>query len=507
MFSYLRYFAIISTIVITIAAILLGYYFRETAADDVSQLVIENNNVKVQGYVNNVWRNHELVKMIQLFERYDVPRSEWFRYKGFKKNFTDFSRESFRYFEGMPMVKVSIYNAKGDRIISLNQREILQASKNSVDLEDPQKAVSMVRKALTGKTNSAMLPAKSFEFADGTRKSGLLVQTVIPIFSKSYVPQLQNVLAYSKEQNIEGAVEIYYDISDQWSRLNDFQYLATSAIILIFFILIGTLVYIASRAETIIAKQHEANIELAAQAAAAEAENDNKSQFLASISHELRTPLNAIIGFSEIIRNEVMGAIENEQYRDYIKDIHNSGVHLLSLINDILDYSKAEAGKLEMSFEETNITKIIESSMRLIAPRAELAEVRLMHNIPNDPVIIATDAKKFKQVMLNLLSNSVKFTPPDGEVGVTMWRNMVDDSISVEVSDSGIGIAPKDISKALAPFGQVDSALSRKYEGTGLGLPLTKKFIEIMGGTFAIESEEGKGTKITFTLPIEVGTS
>jgi two-component system, cell cycle sensor histidine kinase PleC len=201
----------------------------------------------------------------------------------------------------------------------------------------------------------------------------------------------------------------------------------------------------------------------------------------------------------------VLGAIDNQQYKDYIRDIHTSGVHLLSLINDILDYSKAEAGKLELQLEEIDATKIVLNSVRLVGPRAEEAKVSFVQDIPNEHFVLTTDAKKLKQVMLNLLSNAVKFTPAGGMVKVSMWHNVVNDMLTIEVRDTGIGIAQKDISRALAPFGQVDSALSRKYEGTGLGLPLTKKFVELMGGVFTIQSEEGKGTTVTFTLPMSQG--
>jgi two-component system cell cycle sensor histidine kinase PleC len=253
----------------------------------------------------------------------------------------------------------------------------------------------------------------------------------------------------------------------------------------------------------IIARQHEANLELAAQAASAQAENRDKSQFLANVSHELRTPLNAIIGFSEFIKSERSGPIGNDKYGEYIRDIHGSGVHLLSLINDILDYSKAEADKLELEISEVDATKTVRNSMRLVSPRAEDAQVQLIEEIPREHFILKTDAKKIKQVMLNLLSNAVKFTPVGGSVTVSMWQNVVDGGLSIEVRDTGIGIAPKDISRAMAPFGQVDNTLSRKYEGTGLGLPLTRKFVEIMGGTFSIASEVGKGTTITIVFPKE----
>ncbi len=261
------------------------------------------------------------------------------------------------------------------------------------------------------------------------------------------------------------------------------------------------------RAENVIAKQYEENADLVTQASAAKEQSQQKSQFLANISHELRTPLNAIIGFSDILRNEFAPAPGQAQHVNYINDIHSAGTHLLSLINDILDYSKAEAGKLELEVTEVNAAKMIQNCTRLLQPRAETAQVQITESLPKEQAIIVTDGKKFKQVLLNLLSNAVKFTPAKGTVKVSMWLNMQDDCWMFEVRDTGIGIAPKDISRAMSPFGQVDNALSRKFEGTGLGLPLTKKFVELMGGKFSIDSELNKGTTVTFSLPRELKPS
>jgi two-component system cell cycle sensor histidine kinase PleC len=502
MFSYLRYFSVISAVIITLAAIGLGYYFRSSAGDDLRDVAIKNNKVLVQGFINKVWKEHEMVKMLTLFRKHNIAPEDWHRYRGYKEKYEGFRREVFSYFEEMPVVHVTLYDSEGRSLLSFNQSQILQPDAVGVKLQNPPMANAAVQQAVDGTTASNILENSRFRMADGAQHEGTLVQTTVPIISDNYVPLVAGASEYNKASNIEGVVEIYYDITRQWQQLSQFQYVGTGAILLIFLLLIATLIIVAAKAESIIAKQHDSNLELAAQAAAAKAENENKSQFLASISHELRTPLNAIIGFSEIIKNESMGPLGNEQYQDYIRDIHNSGVHLLSLINDILDYSKAEAGKLELNLEEIDLTKAIHSSMRLVAPRAEHAKVNLVTEIPKEHYLLHTDSKKIKQVMLNLLSNAVKFTPEKGEVKVTMWQEVLENRITIEVSDSGIGIAPKDISKALSPFGQVDSALSRKYEGTGLGLPLTKKFVEIMGGIFEIESEEGQGTKVRFSLPM-----
>jgi two-component system cell cycle sensor histidine kinase PleC len=502
-FGYLRYFSMISFVVVTMAAIGLGYYFRESATEDFSNLVMKNNRVLVQGFINNLWRNHPMVSMYGQFRTHSIAPDQWARYKGYKENYAKFSRDVFHYFEGMPVVKVNVYTPTGDKILSLNQEKILDTDMDdTVRLPDNGIVRDVIEQGILGNHGAQVLEDADFSLAGMERQHGTLVQTVVPIMSNNYVPSVMGT-GQGKSENVQGVVEIYYDISQQWSRLFWFQYLSSGSIILIFILLIATLIRVAKRAETIISRQHEANLELAAAAATAETENQNKTQFLANISHELRTPLNAIIGFSEIIKNEVMGAIGNPQYKDYIRDIHQSGVHLLSLINDILDYSKAEAGKLDVTLEEVDITKQVLSSMRLVTPRAEQAQVVLEENIPKEHLILLTDAKKFKQIMLNLLSNAVKFTPAGGTVKVSLAHNTLENTVSIEVRDSGIGIAAKDIARALAPFGQVDSALSRKYEGTGLGLPLTKKFVEILGGTFTLTSEENVGTAVTFYLPFK----
>lgn len=506
MFAYLRVFAITSFVIVMFAAIGLGYYFRSAATEDLSDLVTRNNRVLLQGFINNLWKDHRMVKMLTLFRKNEIPQANWIKYRGYKENMADFSADVFRYFEGMPVVKVTIYSADGSKILSLNQVQILDNDiDNTVRLSDNGAAQDAVSLALVGNERSQLLEGAEFQLAGQGSAEGTLVQTVIPIMSDNYVPLVQGD-ANGKARNVQGVVEIYYDIAKQWDRLYLFQFMSSGSIIIIFLLLIGTLLSVAGKAEAVISRQHEANLELAAQASAAETENQNKTQFLANISHELRTPLNAIIGFSEMIKSETYGELPNQQYKDYIRDIHQSGVHLLSLINDILDYSKAEAGKLDIMVDELDATKLILTCMRLVSTRAEQAQVALVEDVPRDHYIMHTDAKKFKQVMLNLLSNAVKFTPAGGTVKVTMWQNSGNETISIEVKDSGIGIAAKDIARALSPFGQVDSALSRKYEGTGLGLPLTKKFVELMGGTFDLSSEEGAGTTVTFTLPRHFGS-
>jgi signal transduction histidine kinase len=225
-----------------------------------------------------------------------------------------------------------------------------------------------------------------------------------------------------------------------------------------------------------------------------------KSDFLANVSHELRTPLNAIIGFSEIIKDQLFGPMGNQRYREYAIDIHDSGTHLLSLINDILDLSKIEAGKFELHEEAIDLEAATKSCFRIMRDRAEEAGVVLQHRFPGRVPRIKADPRAVKQILLNLLSNAVKFTDPGGRVLVYANVNQ-EGALVLHVEDTGIGIAESDIAKAMAPFGQVDSSLSRKYEGTGLGLPLTRHLVDLHEGELTLQSIMGQGTQVSILFP------
>jgi signal transduction histidine kinase len=231
---------------------------------------------------------------------------------------------------------------------------------------------------------------------------------------------------------------------------------------------------------------------------AAETANRMKSEFLANMSHELRTPLNAVIGFSELIESRMFGPVA-ERYRDYARNILTSGKHLLGLINEVLDLSKLEAGQFVLQEEAIDLLHVIGMSMQFVEPQARKSNIELSHVVDERVRFIRADERRMRQAITNLLSNAVKFTPPGGTVRAVCART--DKGLSIIVSDTGVGMAPMDIPKALEPFGQVDSKLSRNHEGTGLGLPIAKHLVELHGGTLRISSEVNAGTTVTISLP------
>ncbi|MFV3127312.1 ATP-binding protein [Niveispirillum sp. KHB5.9] len=246
--------------------------------------------------------------------------------------------------------------------------------------------------------------------------------------------------------------------------------------------------------------------ETAARVARAEAEQATaaKSQFLAVASHELRTPLNAIIGFAEVMVHRIHGPMGNPKYAEYAEDIRSSGLHLLALINDILDLSKIEAGRMELRLEPVDLPNLATECVRLMRGRVEAAalEMRVVSAEEKAPHLRA-DAMKLRQVLLNLINNAVKYTPSGGSITVSVERDPLwpDDYMVMRVADTGCGMTPTEVAMAMEPFRQVNSHLTRTAEGTGLGLPVAKSLVELHGGTLSIDSVPGEGTSVSIRLP------
>lgn len=485
MFSNLRYFSVIAFLVLVLLTLISGIYFKNSFVTNLVKQSVENQaEVLAENYVETVWNRYYPV-MSYLAKQ---PTEEWEAYPEFRM----LKQESLEYF-------------KSDEILSFKLLTATESVMASSEMADKIKSDGGFLSSLfsTIKKNS-LLKSDSVSTELITNASLPTGGAKVTAF-KVIVPIKITVPEDQRTHDLTGTnafIEVVFNITDLYKHITNVQLILVSLIIASLALFTGATIVASKKAEKLIEKQQEESLEMASLKSAAESESKAKSQFLANVSHELRTPLNAIIGFSEIINSESMGPIGNEQYKEFIKDIHTSGVHLLSLINDILDFSKAEENKLQIDFEQTDVIKIIKVCTRMVMPRAEQSKIKLVEEIPTDLITVIADQKRLKQVILNILSNSVKFTPEGGSVTLKCWKDVDEGMIVISVKDTGVGMAPQDLARALSPFGQVDNKLSRRYEGTGLGLPLTKKLVELMRGKFDIKSELSLGTTVTITFPI-----
>ncbi len=258
----------------------------------------------------------------------------------------------------------------------------------------------------------------------------------------------------------------------------------------------------ARRAELAEQQSAQARHEAERDRAKAESASRAKSDFLAQMSHELRTPLNAILGFSEVVKRQLYGPVGDKRYTDYAGYIHSSGNHLLSLIDDILDLSRVESGRYELDVELVDLAELVANEVSFFADYAESNQVRLGADLSADTVALLVDRRALRQILLNLLSNAVKYTPAGGEVTIGS-HVAANGGLALTVSDSGDGIAPEDVAKALEPFGRLQGPLTQSREGCGLGLSITKRLVELHDGRLEIAGRPGGGTTVTVTLPAE----
>jgi signal transduction histidine kinase len=234
----------------------------------------------------------------------------------------------------------------------------------------------------------------------------------------------------------------------------------------------------------------------------AEDANRRKSRFLASMSHELRTPLNAILGFSEMIKEEMLGPVGVEKYIEYAADIYDAGTHLLGLINDVLDLSKVEAGRFQLLEEEVDLGELLAACLEMVSETAHINHLSLISALPRRLPHLRGDARVIRQIMLNLLSNALKFTPPGGQITVSGARD-AQNGYMISITDTGTGIPPEAIDKVMEEFQQADITIARDHGGTGLGLPLCRRFMMLHGGSLSLSSQLGGGTTVSTHFPAD----
>ncbi|NRB10381.1 MAG: sensor histidine kinase [Rickettsiaceae bacterium] len=474
-----------------VANIILYRYFM--IEEVVLKHIAEQNFYIAETYKNKVWdANRVAIKKIKNDNYQKLLQDQ---------DFIKLAKESTNFLTNIN-ADIDLFDSFGNKFLVSHDNNINHVDEhNSNNLYD--KILLRIDKYFLKDYISSQALAESFR---GKTRHSLVSRAIITdqndnsyekTFINSYIPIIDTSMGNFL---IEGVMQINTDITEQWDNITYLEKRIFVAFVIVFLVFFIIVMYNTNYAQRVINQQSETNRALEEAKIRAERESSAKTEFLANISHELRTPLNAIIGFSEIMISETYGKIENKQYQDYINDINNSGQHLLSVINDILDFAKASADKLKVDHVELDLNKLASSSMRFVKPRADEAGVQLIEELPPEHIIIFADPKRLKQALLNLLSNAVKFT--DSGQSVTLSLTKIPDKklVNIQVIDTGIGMNEKDIPKALSSFGQVDNKLSRKYEGTGLGLPLTKKLVELMQGTFDLQSKVGAGTTVTLTF-------
>jgi signal transduction histidine kinase len=296
---------------------------------------------------------------------------------------------------------------------------------------------------------------------------------------------------------VQGVIEIHSDASALEPHLAQAASAGTGVIVAAFALLFVLMVALVWLGERRLRRQQEADRPRPAEPAA----EQPKLELIGHLSHEIRTPLNTILGFAETIKDGLFGPVGHARYVEYSNDIYDSGQHLLKIVNDVLDIADLESGRLTADYGPVDLVKTARAATEFLADQAEAAGVEICLEAPSDIGEMVSDGQRIRQVLINLLSNGLKFTPPGGSTTLVIERTAPTGAVEFRVSDTGIGMKHDEIPFALSPFSQIDVSFTNKRRGSGLGLPLSRKVVELLGGDLELESELGIGTTVTFTLP------
>ena len=463
--------ALICGTIVLAAGIALYYGGRQNSFDDLNTMAERNNVALTKAFANAIWPRYAAflnsAHTIETSALRDHPVTAKLRV------------DTVRQMQGLAVLKVKIYDLNGLTVFSTEAAQI----------DDDKSENAGFLSAKSGHVVSELTHRDTF--------SAFEQETVNRDVLASYIPI---IVGNGQNDRIEGVFEVYYDLTELLARVkksSNRQALIVSFTLGILYALLLALIYQRDR---VVARQHRENLALAAQAAAASEENRMKSEFLANMSHELRTPLNAILGFSDSMRSEIFGPLGVPRYREYLNDIWDSGRHLLGIVDDVLDMSKIEVGTMEIDPVELRLEDIFDHCIRLMAPACEEKNIRLEQSLPPESVRFDADERRINQMMLNIVSNAVKFSPEGSAIEISGEISGQGDLV-IAIRDYGCGIAEEDMETVLKPFGQAAGTYARNHGGTGLGLPISKSFAEMHGGTLKIASIQGKGTKVMMILP------
>jgi two-component system, cell cycle sensor histidine kinase PleC len=471
-FRLTRSFAAVAGLVMIAASLLLSIFHWHWALGELETMA-ERNNVNVAQVLSNVlWsRNGPLMEELATADREALKA-----HPGIARLRDDI----LRFIEHAPIHRVKIFDRDGDIIFSTDANQI---GWNVADRPG-------FSTAIRGVVKNELARKNTFSLTEAVVVDRDLMSSYIPIYRAG--PQSE----------IIGVFEVYNDVTLFLRDINRGIALQVAMVLLITFGVYLVLIWYVRRGDQLLRAEHARSLELAQTVARAEAASKAKSQFLANMSHELRTPLNSVIGFAEILSSEGFGPLGDKRYLDYAKEIGDGGRNLLTIINNTLDLSKIELGTAEVALRPVDPVSVVRGAVQQLDRQTQDAGVSI--SIEMDPRVpsMQSDETKLKQILLNVVSNALKFTPAGGRVTIKVGVSSDDRLVRFEVVDTGIGIAEADVPIALAPFGQVDSALNRRYQGAGLGLPLAKGLTELLGGSLDIAGTPGTGTTVGITLPV-----
>ncbi|MDA1090833.1 MAG: ATP-binding protein [Proteobacteria bacterium] len=481
MFRLLRYFSITSGLALLGVALVLISVYRQSSLNRMVATVEAENVAMSRAFANSIWPRFASYVTEPAADGEDAlrARSETAEIHGVAKSLV----------AGLDVVKIKIYRLDGLTVYSSDFSQIGIKDHNS----------SLILLAQRGKPSSTLEFRPEFKGINGLIRDRHIVASYMPI-------QVQS-------GGVEGIIELYSDVTARVRDVTTDVTWLSIGLVWTFGILYGVLFIFVRRADRIIKRQYtglhrevgdrlKAETKLQRALDDAERANQTKGEFLAHMSHELRTPLNSIIGFSESMTHQVFGKMGNAKYLEYAKDIHGSGSHLLSLINEVLDVSKVEAGAMKINETDIDLAHTMRECAAMMKVEAEKVGINLQLSMPGDLPVFRGDVLRLKQIFLNLLSNAIKFTPSGGNITLEAGIDS-GGGLRIAVADNGIGIKQEDISRILLPFEQVESHMQRPVKGTGLGLALSKSLTELHGGEMILESALDVGTTVTLRFPPE----